>query len=99
MDDKDWVKQVRYALDEPDSRFCIFMKRVAGYRFFEIGNPICIPKFILFKRLEHVPHQLEQIEQGTHPDYKRVYKEDYDNIKQEQWNTLSGLPPITDPTS
>ena len=99
MDDKDFIRQMRYALDEPDSRFCIFMKRVAGYRFFEIGNPICIPKFILFERLKCHPHMLELLEQGNHPDYKRVYKENFDTIQEEIWNTQSGSQPTTDPTS
>jgi len=85
MSDNAYNKLVRFALDEPDSRFCIFMKRVAGYRFFEIGNPICTPKYILYQRLIKYPHQLELLEQGLHPDYKRVYKEDFDNIKAITW--------------
>jgi hypothetical protein len=85
MNDKNWTKQMRYALDEPDSRFCIFMKRVAGYRFFEIGNPICTPKYTMFHRFKDHPHLLELLETGQHPDYRRVMKEDFDTIQQHQW--------------
>lgn len=92
----DFDRMMRFALDEPDSRFAIFMKRVAGYRFFKNGSPVCIPKYILFETFKHHPHQLELLEQGTHPDYRKVMKEDYDQIKQEIWTSQSGLPPSTD---
>ena len=99
MTDEEFNKQMRYALDEPESRFSIFMKRVAGYRFFPVGSPICVPKYILYEKYKCMPHQLEQIEQGVHPDYRRVYKEEFDNIQQEQWISQSGLQPTTDPRS
>jgi hypothetical protein len=99
MTDEEYNRQLRFALDEPESRFSIFMKRVAGYRFFPIGSPVCAPKYILFERFKHLPHQLEQIEQGLHPDYRRVYKVEFDNIQEEQWISQSGSQPITDPRS
>ncbi len=89
MDDNEWNKMVRFALDEPPSRFYLFMCRVAGYRFFEVNNPVCIPKYIIFERFKHYPHQLEQIEQGTHPLFRRVYKADFDTIQQEIWDSQS----------
>ena len=85
MTDSEYNKQLRYALDEPESRYSIFMKRVAGYRFFPIDSPICVPKFVLYERLKAHPHFLEQLEQGQHPDYRRVMKEDFDIIQQQQW--------------
>ena len=85
MTDNEYNKQLRYALDEPESRFSIFMKRVAGYKFFPIDSPICVDKYILFARLKDHPHYLELLEQGLHPDYRRVMKEDFDIIQQQQW--------------
>jgi len=85
MTDKEYNEQLRYALDEPESRFSIFMKRVAGYRFFPIDSIICVDKYILYARLKDHPHFLELLEQGKHPDYRRVMKEDFDVIQQQQW--------------
>lgn len=86
MTDEEFAKIVEAAKDYPDSRFCVFMKRTAGYRFFSDG-PVCIPKYVIFDHYKFYPHQLEQIEQGLHPSFRRVPKEGFDKIQQELWNT------------
>jgi hypothetical protein len=97
MTDAEYNKLLRYALDEPFSRFAIFMQRTAGYRFFPNGSPICTPRYELWAKFEHLPHQLEQLEQGLHPDFRRVYKQEFDIIQQESWISQSGSQPTTDP--
>ena len=86
MTDEEFNGMVEAAKDCPDSRFCIFMKRTAGYRFFA-DSPVCIPKYIIFEKYKHYPHQLELIEQGLHATIRRVYKDGFDKIQQELWNT------------
>lgn len=85
MTDDEFDKMVEFAKDEPDSRFAIFMQRTAGYKFFG-EHPVAVPKYILYERYRHLPHQLEQIEQGTHPEYRRVYKVGFDKVQQELWS-------------
>ena len=89
ISDKDYHKMVRFALDEPDTRYCIFMKRVAGYRFFPIDGVVCVPKYILYERLKHYPHNLELLEQGIHPEYRRVIKDDFDQIQEGMWENTT----------
>lgn len=84
MTDEEYNELVRFAKDEPDSRFSIFMQRTAGYRFFG-ESPICIPKFILYAKYRG-SNQLFELEKGTHPKYRRVYKDGFDKIQEELWN-------------
>lgn len=85
MTDEEYLKQVEAAKFYPDTRFCTFMKRTAGYKFFS-DSPVCIPKYILFERYKYYPHQLELIEQGIHPDFRRVIKDGFDKVQEELWN-------------
>jgi len=98
MNDQEFVKAVRFALDEPESRFSIFMRRVAGYRFFHKDSPICVPKYVLYERFKNYPHALELLEQGLLPDYKKACKEDFDEIKMTEWTSQSESQPTTDQT-
>jgi len=79
MDEFDELR--RFALDEPKSRYAIFQERTAGYRFFRIGCMVCEPRWLLYARYVNYPKQLESLENGDHPLYKRVVKEDFESIQ------------------
>ena len=83
MTDQEFDEAVSFAKDEPDSRFCLFMQRTAGFKFFRKDNLIATPRYVLFHRFKNYPRQLELIEAGTHPDYKAVVKDAFDDIQEE----------------
>lgn len=83
--DDEFDKMVQFAKDEPDSRFSLFMQRTAGYKFFG-EHPVAVPKYILYQRYKG-SSQLELLEKGEHPEYRRVYKIGFDKVQQELWAT------------
>jgi len=89
MTDDEFIQAIEFAKDEPDSRYCIFMQRTTGYRFFRGDNHVATPRYILYHRFKHYPHNLELLEQGTHPDYRRLPKPDLENASEELWESQS----------
>jgi hypothetical protein len=86
MTDEEFDLAVEFAKDEPSSRFALFMERTAGYRFFHESGVVCTPKYELFHRFKNYPRQLEMIERGEHPDYRRIIKPEFDKVQEELWN-------------
>lgn len=85
MTDQEYLDAVEFAKDEPDSRFRTFILRTAGFNFFQQGNLVCTPKYILYAKYKHYPRQLELLEAGNHSKYVRKVKPDFDTINDNLW--------------
>jgi len=69
-----------------------FMLDASGYRF--MRGLVRVDKWEIYASFKNKPRQLSMILSGIHPAYRRIMKENFDEIKCNQLEL--GLPPATE---